>query len=245
MCPAGPPADRLDAARRGRRAAALLRRPAVRALPARAARHLRGVLHPAARCTAWSPTATGTAPGWPGSSSPTAAGHRRAPGPVRGLLCRPWLLAGRRLLGAGVRHQVGGALPAGGVRAAALALERRRPALVRRPRRAAAVGRSPTASRRSSASSLVGLRRLRRHLDRLAGARPRVRGGPVLDRSTPSTPARATATTRPTSPTTPTTRHRWPTATEPDAVGPRRGRPVAAVALVLPPATSTSSTPTS
>ena len=72
--PAGPPDDRVDAARRRRRPAAVLRRDAVRALAARAARHLRGVLHPAARCTATSPTATGPAPGWPCSSSPTAVG---------------------------------------------------------------------------------------------------------------------------------------------------------------------------
>ena len=50
-----------------RRAAAVLRRAALRALPAGAARHLRGVLPALRACTAWSPTATGTAPGWPGS----------------------------------------------------------------------------------------------------------------------------------------------------------------------------------
>ena len=39
-----------------------------------------------------SPTATGTAPGWPGAAG--AVGGDRAWGPVRGLLFRPWLLLG-------------------------------------------------------------------------------------------------------------------------------------------------------
>ena len=50
--------------RRG--AAAEPRRAAARAVPAGAARHLPGLLHPVRRRAAWSPTGTGTAPRWRG-----------------------------------------------------------------------------------------------------------------------------------------------------------------------------------
>ena len=197
MVPAGPPADRLDAARLRRRAAAVLRRAAVRAVPAGAARHLRGVLPALRRSPAWSPTATGTAPGWPGCvpgpiARPPAAGARCA-----ALLWRPWLLAGGRLLGAGARHQVGGGLPAGGLRrcwcgcgapgarrsfgvrwrGAALRGRRRRPGV-----------RAPRAGR---------ARRLRRHLDRLAAARRRLRDSTSPTRSTPTTTGQGLADLQP------------------------------------------------
>ena len=75
-----------------RRAAAEPRRPAVRAVPAGAARHLPGVLHPLRGLAAWSPTGTGTAPGWRGWC-PDQVADPASYGPVRGLLFRPWLLA--------------------------------------------------------------------------------------------------------------------------------------------------------
>ena len=88
--------------------------------------------------------------GWLPAQVPT-----RRLGPGAGAAV-PAVAAGRRrLLGAGRRHQVDGALPAGGVRRAGLAVERRRPA-----RRSGCAGRccarsSSTASRRSCTSSLV------------------------------------------------------------------------------------------
>ncbi len=79
MCAVRPPDHRLDRARRGGGAAAVPGRAAVRAVAAGAARHLRRVLHPLRRCTASSPTATGTAgppgPAHPGSGRPAAGGR--------------------------------------------------------------------------------------------------------------------------------------------------------------------------
>ena len=144
--PAGAPAHRLDAARLRRRAAAVLRRPALGAVPAGAARHLPGVLHALRACTAWSPTGTGPAPGWRASAT-----DRSAPGwgPVRGLLFRPWLALAGRVVRARRRHQVDRALPAGRVRRPGLAVERRGAAELRGPLAGAEVGARSTAYPRS------------------------------------------------------------------------------------------------
>ena len=77
-------------------------------------------------------------------------------GPVRGLLLRPWLLAGGRLLRPGRRHQVDRALPPGGVRRPGLGLERRGAPLLRGPDGVARGPRWSTACRRSSPSSASG-----------------------------------------------------------------------------------------
>ena len=176
--PAGPAADRLDAARLRRRPAAVLRRHAVRAVAAGAARHLRGVLPAVAvHCLVADRD-------WSRARLAALLAPRRRPGRHRlGAGPRAAVAAlagrGRRLLGAGVRHQVGGRLPAGGVRAADLLLERGRAAVVRRPRAAAPLG----ARRRRAGVRQRGARRparVRRHLDRLAGARRPVRAGPLL-----------------------------------------------------------------
>ncbi len=84
----------------------------------------------------------------------------------------------RRLLGPGARHQVVGAVPAGGVRAADVGLGRRRAPLVRRTTGAAEVGRhrrppGPGLRRAAPAADL------RRHLDRLAAARRGLRAAPL------------------------------------------------------------------
>ena len=121
-------------------------------------------------------------------ASPRARADRDARAGGRSGACSsgPWLLAAGRLLGAGLRQQVGGDLPARGVRAAGRGLVRRRPALVRRAL-ARRQGRcSSTASRRSSTSCWSACR-LRRDLDRLADARPPVRPVPLRTRSTPTT----------------------------------------------------------
>ena len=105
-----------------------------------------------ARCPAWSPTATGTAPGWPGSCpgrSPTAGTGGRCAACCCGRGCSPAASASGWRVGTKWTRD----LPAGGVRAAGLVLERRRPA-----RRSACAGRccsrcSPTACPRSCSSS--------------------------------------------------------------------------------------------
>ena len=108
--PAGPPAHRLDAARLRRRPAALLRRPAVRAVPAGAARHLPGVL-PAlrgrlpGRRPRLGPRPAGPAGARPGRPTP------RDWGPVRALLCRPVAAGRRRLLGPGLGTKWDGVYP--------------------------------------------------------------------------------------------------------------------------------------
>ena len=137
--PAGPPAHRLDAAGLHRRAAALLRRPALRAVAAGAARHLPGVL----------PALRGLLPGRRPGLGPApdgAAGADRLPhdGLGLGAGARAALAArgGWRpgcASGLAVRHQVERAGPARGVRAAGVGLGRRRPPVARRaPRRGCA-----------------------------------------------------------------------------------------------------------
>ena len=97
--PAGTAAHRLHAARLRRRPAAGPRRPALRAVPAGAARHLRGVLHalrgalPGGR-----PRAAPRPDGAPASTGRSAGGW----GPVRGLLWRPWLAASGVMFGLAV-----------------------------------------------------------------------------------------------------------------------------------------------
>ena len=83
-----------------------------------------------------------------------------------------------RVLGAGHRDQVVGAVPAGGLRPADVGLGRGRPPLLRRTPAAAEVGRDRRATR-------LGLRRagpppdLRGQLDRVAAARRRLRARPL------------------------------------------------------------------
>ncbi len=152
-------------------------------------------------------------------------------GPVRGLLFRPWLLLGRHLLRPRGRHQVDRDLPDGGVRRAGLAVERRSPAVLRRPVVAGAVG----VRRRHPGLRPAGpgrVRGLRRQLDRLAGARQRVRGAPLLH-AVHAVRVREPLQGR---------RDRQHAQRRPLADRDREGRqragrarPVAAVALVLPP----------
>ena len=121
----------------------------------------------------------------------------------------PALAAGQRgLLGPGHRHQVDGAVPAGGVRDPGLALERRRAPLVRRPLGHAALDpdrrglgvRPPRRGRR---------RRLHRDLDRLAdprrtstsSRRSRPRSTRSSSRSGPASRARTASSRRTTSTT--------------------------------------------
>ena len=100
-----------------RRPAAVLRRAAVRALAARPARHLRGLLRAAAPCTAWSPTATGTAPGWPGCV-PGQVGDAAWLGPGPRRCCSGRGCSSRASAGAWpAARKWEAALPAGGVRA--------------------------------------------------------------------------------------------------------------------------------
>ena len=156
----------------------MLRRPAVRALPAGAARHLRGVLPALRACTClvndrdWYRARMARL-------APDAGHRRRGWGPVRGLLFRPWLLRRRRLLGA---------------RAAAPSGRRS----TRWRRSACCVWLWSAGARRSFGVRwpvlksalvdgipafvhlvLVGAGRLRRDLDRLADPRPRVRAAPL------------------------------------------------------------------
>ena len=184
--PAGPPADRLDRAGLRRRAAAELRRPAVRAVPAGAARHLPGVLHALRR------SLPRRRPGLVPRPAGPAGARTRSPTPASGARCgrllfRPVAAGRRRLLGAGARHQVEAVYPL------------RRSACWSGCGAPAPGARSASAGRccgRCVADGvpafvhlvLVGVRRLRRDLDRLAGARPRVREAPLRPRSTPSSP---------------------------------------------------------
>ena len=125
-------------------------------------------------------------------------------GPVRGLLVRPWLLHERGVLGPRGRDEVDGAVPDGRLRAHGLAVERRRPALVRRARRRSGARRSPTAYRRSSPSwsSAASSTRPR---GRAGCCTPRSTRTPTPRRSTPATAARAPATARSSWTRTPTT----------------------------------------
>ena len=129
---------------------------------------------------AWSPTGTGSARRMaalvPARPTSPAARCRAA---VPALAARR-----RRLLGTGHRHQVDRALPAGRLRACWSGCGA--PA---RGDPSASAGRCSSAVLdgvpRSSTSSCVGLRRVRRVVDRLAGARPRVRAAASRPRSTP------------------------------------------------------------
>ena len=233
--PAGPPDDRLDRARPGRRAAAQPRRPAVRAVPAGAARHLPGVLHPL----------RGLVPGRRPRLVPRqagAAGARpdRRPGVVRpgAGAAVPALAAGqRRLLGAGDRHQVDRALPAGGVRDHGLAVERRRPAVVRRALGDAALDRHrrrpgvrpPRRHRRD---------RLHRDVDRLAGPRPRVREVAVVHAVHPVHQGTALHLRQGRQAAGEQPRQQRQALADGERARrprPRRGRPVTALAVLLPP----------
>ena len=155
-------------------------------------------------------------------------------GPVRGLLLRPVAAGQRGVLGPGGGHQVDRALPAGRLRTAGLAVERRRA-----PRRSACDGRCcarcwPTACRPSRTWSWSGS----------WSTSPRGPAGWSTPRSTSS----SLSSTQYTQFTgegrceddayvaeDPDTGARWPTADRGRRRGARRGRPVAALAVVLPP----------
>ena len=126
----------------------------------------------------WSTTGTGSAPGWRGSVR-SRWPDERGFGPVRGLLFRPWLLVGRHLL------RTRGRAPSGprctrwrrsALLAWAWSWGARRSFGVRWPVLKSALvdggaGLPPDRGRR--------LHRVRRHLDRLAAARARLRARPV------------------------------------------------------------------
>ncbi len=230
--PPGPPDDRLAAARLRRRPPAHPRRPALRALPVGAARHLPRVV-PAVRRGV-----RGQRPlldAGPDGAAGRRAGRRRARPRCLGAGARPAAApvaaARRHLLRPGGRHQVDGAVPDGGVRAAGLAVERGGAPLVRRPVAGAALGagRRRPGVRAPRAGRPGGLRRL---VERLAGARRRLRGGPVVDAVHPLRvrgPLRGRRDRQRARRGRVAHRHRA------GRTGPRRGHPVAAVALVLPP----------
>ena len=138
--PARAAADRLDRPGLRRRPAALLRRPALRAVPTGAARHLHGVLPALRRGGPGQRPRLVPRAGWPGSARnrwPT----RRGFGPVRGPAL-PAVAAGRRrLLRARGRDEVDRAVPDGRVRPAGLGLELGRPPVVRGALAGAEVGR--------------------------------------------------------------------------------------------------------
>ena len=234
MCPAGPPAHRLDPARRGGGPAAVLRRPALRALAASPCWTSSWRSSSCSPCTATWPTATGTAPGSPASLDRDGGHVTAGTGPRP----RPALAAlagrGRCQLGAGVRHQVGGGLPARGLRAADVSS-------------GAPVPGAPSASAGRCCSSaladgipafvsvvLVGvIVYVATWTGWLMHAQP-VREGPVLDAvhavHRPGPLRRQVVRLRqPRQQGALADRHRA------RRQRPRRGRPVAAVALVLPP----------
>ncbi|CAA9373142.1 MAG: Protein-O-mannosyltransferase, partial [uncultured Nocardioidaceae bacterium] len=160
---AGAPAHRLDAARRGGRAPALPRRPALRALPAGPPGHLRRVL----------PPQRGVVPGRRPGLDPGPPGRFGGPDQAAPVAA----VAARR--GAVVRVgdlvQVDRAGPARRLRAPRRAVGHRRPAL---PRGAACLP-ALRAGRWRPGVPLPGRRRLRRlpHVvGRLAGQRRRLRG---------------------------------------------------------------------
>ena len=108
---------------------------------------------------------------------PVQIADARAWGPVRALLFRPVAAGLGHLLGPGARQQVGGGLPARRVRAAGGGVVRRRAPLVRGepgPGQGAGRRRHP----RVRAPRRGRVRRLRRHLDRLADALQPVRAVP-------------------------------------------------------------------
>ena len=132
--PARPAADRLDAARRRRRGAAVLRRPALHAVPARPARHLRRLLPALRRLLPGRRPRLGPAP----AGRPRRTDRRSTRdgwGPVRGAALAALAARRRRALRARGRQQVERADPAGRLRAARAGLGHRRPA---RPRGALA-----------------------------------------------------------------------------------------------------------
>ncbi len=141
----------------------------------------------------------------------------------------PVAAARRGLLRPRARHQVDGDLPDGRVRPAGLRLERRRAEVVRRAVGAAAGGARGRRTRLRAAGP-GGRLRLHRHLDRLAGARRRLRAGllPVAVRPVRRRRAELRRRTGP---------RRQPVADREGArrLRPGRADPVAALALVLPP----------
>ena len=177
---------------------------------------------------AWSTTATGSAPGWPGScpepvADATASGRSAAccsgPGCSPAGSASGWRSApsGRR----SSRWRRSACWPGPGAAAPGASFGVRWPVL-----RSALVDGVP------AFVQLVGRRvpRLRRHLDRLAGPRPRLRGAPLLDAVHPFTTTghcdgKAVSAAR---------RRRWPTAPSRTRRA-RRARAVAALAVVLPP----------
>ena len=126
-----------------------LRRPGVRAVPAGPARHLRGVLAALRRVL------PGADRDWyRARMADRVDGQVEGDGwgPVRALLFRPWLLVSGHLLGAGLRQQVGGDLPAGRVRPARCRLVRGCAEILRRQLRGRRRRSWSTGSRRSSTS---------------------------------------------------------------------------------------------
>ncbi len=164
-------------------------------------------------------------------------------GPSAAALSGPGCVAAGVCLGLAVRHQVDGALPARGVRAAGLAVVGRRPALVRGPLVGPPLGGGRRAYRRSATSCVVGADRLRRELDRLAGATRTSTRSTSPRRSTTFVSGPATARTS--SSTRRTTASSGPRATEPDARGLGGGRRSRCGRCGTTTATSTRSTPTS
>ncbi len=172
-----------------------------------------------ARSTASSPTATGSGAGWPRPPTSTTG---RSPRPAVGPGARPALpaVAARRrasCFGLAVGTKWTALFPLAAFGILVLGLERRRPPVVR-----GALARAPLgAHRRRAGLRPPGRRRprrLRRHLDRLARARRGVRGAPLRHAVHDVRRRQALAD-----------RHRARRR------GPRRGRPVAALAVVLPP----------
>ena len=204
------------------RGAADARRPALRAVAPRAARHLRGVLPAVRRRLPWSTTATTTAPGSPaGSRSGGRRRGRRAGDRCACCCCGRGCSSAGVCFGLAVRHQVDGALPAGGLRPAGVGLERGRPPFLRGALVGAEGGRSSTAPRRSSSSCWW----------RPSSTRRRGPVGSCTRTSTRSTLSstqytqfvqengcRGTGEDRTTDNETDPSR-KWPTATEPDADG--------------------------
>ena len=173
--PAGPPAHRLHAARLRRGLLLCFDGLRVRAVPAGPARHLPGVL-PALRRRL-----PGRRPGL-GTAAARPARARRLPRDGLGLGPGPRAALAalaarrRRVLRAGLRHEVERGLPAGGLRDPGVAVGRRRP-----PGDRGAAAAAALAGRRRAAGLRLPRpgrpRRVRRELDRLAAARRRLREG--------------------------------------------------------------------
>ena len=114
-------------------------------------------------------------------------GVRHGFGPVRRRAAPPVAAARRGVVRAGGRHQVDGAVPAGRVRPAGVGVELRGAAPVRCPARGAPLGARGRRTRVLPADRRC-VPGLRRHLDRLADPRARLRGPPLLDAVHPLRP---------------------------------------------------------